>query len=171
MSPDPAPSGRPRLRRPQRLALLVASAAIGIVLSGCGGASTATPPSHQPTTTTSSVPATPLPGPTVDIHGHTYPVPTENGHEIGPSGAAGTQIILTSKGFLPFHLFAGLNTTIVWTNLTSKPVRIWFEYSAIHSGSIPPGGHWTYSSKTLQSFVFRSSTGYHGQLDIGAFGN
>lgn len=139
-------------------------------LTACGGSSTATPPtSKAPSTTSTSIPPPAVTTPTVTLNGHGYLVPTDDGHPIAPLGGEGTQIILTNKGFLPYHLFADLNTPVVWTNLTAKPVRIWFEYSAVTSKLIPPGGTFTYTSKGEASFVYRSSTGYHGQIDFGAF--
>ena len=106
-----------------------------------------------------------LAGPTVTISGHSYPVPTESGTTpIDPATASGQQIILTPKGFLPYMLFASLNEPITWTNLTPHPVRIRFEYSSVSSHLIPPGGTFTYFSRTIYTFVYRSSTGYHGTV-------
>ncbi len=163
---------RPRLGRARSVNRPM-FAAVGVMAAlgaaACGSSATATPSTSRSTTTTSIPPAA-LKGPTVTIDGKAYPVPTEFGTTpIDPTSDTGQQIIITSKGFLPYHLFADLNTPIVWTNLSSKPVRISFEYSAVRSPEIPPGGTFTYSSKDVYSFVYRSSTGYRGSVDIGAF--
>ena len=97
-------------------------------------------------------------------------MPTEEGtHAIAPSLASGGQIVLTDKGFLPYHLFASLNQTITWTNLSSHPVRITFLHLPTKSGLIPVGGTFTYSSPTLVNFQYVSSSGYHGVVGIGDF--
>ena len=104
------------------------------------------------------------------INGHTYPVPTEDGvHAIDPSLASGGEIVLTDKGFLPYHLLANLNEKITWTNLSSHPVRITLLHLPVKSGLIPVGGTFTYSSPTLVSFIYVSSSGYHGVVGIGLF--
>jgi hypothetical protein len=144
----------------------------GLFAAACSSAPTASPPTSTaiaggPTTT--STPPPPLRGPTVTIGGEQFPVPTENGIPISALVGSGDQIVLTAKGFLPYQLFADLNAKIVWTNLTPKTVRITFEHSSVRSPWLKPGQTFSYSSSTLYSFVYRSTTGYHGTVAIGAF--
>jgi hypothetical protein len=145
----------------------------GLVAAACSSAPGAAPPTTAgadsgPATTT-SVPPPPLRSTTVTVGGREIAVPTENGAPISPLVGTGDQIVLTAKGFMPYQLFADLNAKIVFTNLTSKPVRITFEHSTVKSPLLEPGDTFSYSSSTLYSFVYRSSTGFHGTVAIGAF--
>lgn len=174
--PPPGPAypspRRGRLRRAGLLTLVLLSLALG--LAACGGSS-----SSGPTTSTSTTIKLPpvkvapeITTPTTTISGKSYTVPTEQPNEaVDPGTATGGQIIVTSKGVLPQHLFANLNQVITWTNLTSKPITVKFLYSvpAIRSGEIPTGGTWTYSSKTLYNFVFVTSNDLRGEVSIGEF--
>jgi hypothetical protein len=143
-------------------------AGFGCVASACSSPST---PAAAPTTTTTSRPAPEITTPTVTIDGHSYRVPTEFGSTpIVPSVDSGGQIILTDKGFLPHELFAEIGQTITWTNLSSRTVTIAFQHmpgTTRHTLSV--GGSFTYSSSTLISFEYASSSGYHGIVHIGQF--
>jgi hypothetical protein len=147
--------------------------ALGLVLTACGSSGPTSSPTTKPDSTTTSIPTPQITTPTTTIDGHTYPVPTEPsapGKPIDTYVATGDQVILTSKGFVPYRLFADLNTTITWTNLTGHTVTIRFlREGGARSGPIPPGGTFTYSSKTLDNFEYQSSTGFHGIVNIGAF--
>jgi hypothetical protein len=105
------------------------------------------------------------------IHGHSYSVPNDGGTK--PLDAAvdsSGQIVLTDKGFLPQHELATLSQTITWTNLSSHPVTISFPHMpGTTPHHLPVGGTFTYSSRTLISFEYLSSSGFHGVVSIGAF--
>ena len=153
-----------------------AGLAVGLVLgagalAGCSASPSST--ADPPTTFSVTAPSVPTPAittPTVTIDGRTYPTPTEvAGRAIDPLVATGDQIVLTNKGFVPYRLFAQLDQTITWTNLSSHPVRVTFLHLPVRSGVIPVGGTFTYSSKTLINFIYVSSSGYHGVVAVGAF--
>jgi plastocyanin len=149
--------------------MLGALALVTFILTSCSNS-----PAHVSTSgsssTTTSVLTPALTTPTVDLGGHTYAVPTEDGvHAIDPSVATGGQIVLTDQGFLPHRLFVQLGQKITWTNLSSHPVRITFLHLPVKSGLIPVGGTFTYSSPTLINFEYGSSSRYHGLVAIGAF--
>ena len=153
--------------------VLLALCGLCLVASACSNSPS---PAASPTTTTLSVtptsaaPAPELTTPTVTIDGHTYQVPTSDGHPVNSAVDNSGQIILTDKGFLPYRQLANLNQTITWTNLSSKPVTISFLHmpgSASHT--LPVGGTFTYSSPTLQNFEYVSSSGHYGIVSIGAF--
>lgn len=144
-----------------------ALALTALTLSGCSNspAKRADPP-----TTTTSVPTPALITRTVTINGHTYPVPSEDGvHSIDPYEATGGQIVLTNKGFLPYHLIVQLSQKITWTNLSSHPERITLLHLPHESHLVPVGGTFTYSSPTLINFVYQSSSRYRGAVSIGEF--
>ncbi len=145
----------------------------GLLAAACSTSPSAAPPTTAGTvsggSTTTSVPPPPLQSTTVTVGGRQLAVPTENGAPISPLVGTGDQIVLTAKGFMPYQLFADLNAKIVFTNLTSQTVRITFEHSTVTSPLLKPGDTFSYSSSTLYSFVYRSSTGFHGTVAIGAF--
>jgi hypothetical protein len=154
-------------RRAGAVVTTLAFALVGLGFAGCSSSAT---PHAAPTTTTSSVLTPAITTPTVTIDGHTYQVPTESGtNSIDPSVATGGQIVLTDKGFLPYHLFADINQPITWTNLSSHPVRITFLHMPGKSWRLPVGGSFTYSSPSLIGFEYLSSSGYHGIVSIGVF--
>jgi hypothetical protein len=159
-------------RRPGgRAGLALGLGLAAAVLAGCSASPSSTDhPSTTFSVTARSVPTPAITTPTVTIAGHTYPTPTEvAGEAIDPLVATGDQIVLTDKGFVPYRLFAQLNETITWTNLSSHPVRVTFLHLPVRSGVIPVGGTFTYASKTLINFLYVSSSGYHGAVAIGAF--
>ena len=147
---------------------LLALGGLSLVASACSNSPS---PAAAPTTTTTTTAPTPeLTTPTVTIDGHTYPVPTSNGRAIDSEVDSSGQIILTDQGFLPYQENVNLNQPITWTNLSSHPVTISFLHmpgSASHP--LPVGGSFTYSSPTLQNFVYVSSSGHRGVVSIGAF--
>jgi hypothetical protein len=152
---------------------LLALGGLSLVASACSNSPS---PAAAPTTTTSS--ATPtsaalapqLTTPTVTIDGHSYQVPMNGGRPIDPSVDHSGQIILTDKGFLPYRQLVNLNQPVTWTNLSSHPVSISFLHMpGTTSHKLPVGGTFTYSSPTLISFEYVSSSGHHGIVTIGAF--
>jgi hypothetical protein len=158
--------------RPRAWLVVVLLALAGLLAAACSSAPAADPTTTGPISggpTTTSIPPPALKGPTVNVNGKVIPVPTENGIPISPLVGTGDQIVLTTKGFLPYQLFADLNATIVFTNLTPKTVRITFEHSTVASPPLKPGETFNYSQSTSYSYVYRSSTGFHGTLAIGAF--
>ncbi len=157
----------PALTRSRAL-VLGAVITVALLLSSCSSGSPSASPPKSTTTTSVLTPA--VISRTIVIHGHSYPVPSEDGvHAIDPSVDTGGQIILTNKGFLPYRLFVQLKQKVTWTNLSAHPVRITFLHQPVKSGIIPVGGTFTYSSPTLINFVYVSSSGYHGVVSIGAF--
>jgi hypothetical protein len=152
--------------------VLAALGGLSLVASACSNSPS---PAAAPTTTTSTaLPASPLAPevttPTVTIDGHSYQVPTSDGHPIDPSVDNSGQIILTDKGFLPYRQLVNLNQPVTWTNLSSRPVTISFPHvPGSKSHALAVGGTFTYSSPTLISFEYVSSSGHHGIVSIGAF--
>jgi hypothetical protein len=55
-------------------------------------------------------------------------------------------IIITANGCMPQTLEANVSYPVVWTNLSGKPQRVVFQHFAVDSGTIPPGGTFTWSS-------------------------
>jgi hypothetical protein len=146
---------------------LVALGGLSLVASACSNSPS---PAAAPTTTTSSAPTPQLTTPTVTIDGRTYQVPTSGGRPVDPAVDSSGQIILTDKGFLPYQENVNLNQPITWTNLSSHPVTISFLHMPGSTGHrLPVGGSFTYSSPTLQTFVYVSSSGHRGVVSIGAF--
>ena len=177
MATRPAGPSRLRVR-----ALLPASVlALATVLAGCGsdgnasGSSTTSPPATSvPTTaastTTSSIPVT---GPslatiaassTVTVDGKKVAVPTDSGKSISPDVSDGQQIIITVGGFLPKRLYATPSVPVVWTNLTDQPQQVVFDHFAVHSGVIPPGAKFSWSSPDSESISYHSVSGMHAVL-------
>jgi hypothetical protein len=149
--------------------VLLALGGLSLVASACSNSPT---PAAAPTTTstTTTLPTPELTTPTVTIDGHTYAVPTSDGHPVNSAVDNSGQIILTDKGFLPYRQIANLNQPITWTNLSSKPVVIWFLHMpGTTRHPLPVGGSFSYSSPTLQNFEYVSSSGHHGVVSIGAF--
>jgi hypothetical protein len=153
--------------RAPSLVLVLACAVFG--LAGCGN-SPAKHPQAQSTTTTTSIPTPAITTPTIIIKGQSYKVPTEGGSEpIDNFTDSGQQIVLTSKGFLPYHLLVASNVPVTWTNLTPKTVTLNFGHSEIRPEVLKTGASYTYPGTGLLSFIVTSSTGYHGAVTIGAF--
>ncbi len=154
-----------------RTTAVVLVASVGLAAASCssgsGSASSTTP---KNTTTTSILPPEVV-TPTTIINGQSVTVPTEQpGHAISPVGETGGQVIITPKGILPYRLFANLNQTVTFTNLTSKPVSLktdFFKYFS--TGEIQPGQSFSWSSPTSVSIGYTSSNGFKGLLIIGAF--
>jgi hypothetical protein len=160
-----------RRRSPHSIRLL---APLGLVvlltLASCSSSPAKSTNSAGKSTTTTSLLTPAIVARQVTIDGQRYAVPSEDGvHAIDPSVATGGQIIITNKGFLPYHLLVQLKQVVTWTNLSSHPVRVTFLHMPIKSNLIPIGGTFTYSSPTLIDFEYVSSSGYHGVVSIGSF--
>jgi len=158
-------------------ARLVAAAGLGALalgLSACSSTST-TPKS---TTTTFPIPfEKPTPAPvigstTITIAGVTFAVPREEynpGRPIQSTNDNGQQIIITNKGVLPQNLLAPTPTTITWTNLSSKPVNIYYSKAGTpgYSGFIKPGGHFSLSMEGSGTISYNTTNRFHGNVGVG----
>jgi hypothetical protein len=95
----------------------------------------------------------------------TTTVPVEvNGGPVQPEFAAGQNILITSTGFHPQTLEANVTSPVVWTNRTDHPQRIIFEHFPIDSGTIPPGGTFTWTTADAVALGYRSTSGWQGKL-------
>lgn len=158
-------------------AVLTASAALVFSLAGCGSS-----PGHSSNaaTTSTTTPKATTTKPTTDLPtnigygtGSVGPadpsttVPSEDGRAIAPDFGAGQDIIITSKGFEPETLEANVSAPVVWTNLSGLPQRIIFVDFSVDSGTIPPGGTFTWSTKyAVTSGYVSGTTGWHGTLEM-----
>jgi len=105
----------------------------------------------------------------VQIAGKHVRVPVEPGcGRITGQVGTGDQVIIGPAGVYPEHLFAQPKVRITFTNLTPHVQRVDFEYSAVRSPRIAPGGRWSWTSDTAISLTYDTSGGGHGLLDIGA---
>ncbi len=159
------------MRKPQISKVVVISAGLLALAGGataCSSGGTTTAPTSS--TTTSILPPA-ITTPTVVINGKSFTTPTEApGHAVPPYVGSGGQIIISTKGVLPYHLFAGLGQKITFTNLTPKPVEIKTKFhSYFTTGKIPVGGTFTWSSPTSVSLGYTTSNGFNGVIAVGAF--
>jgi hypothetical protein len=139
-----------------------------LVIAGCSNP-TAAPP------TTTAIPvkyAKPIIDTTTVIAGQTITVPRENpATPISPYTATGNQVIITSTGVLPYHLFTGLGTKVTWTNLSTKTMSIHsIAPGLLDSGPIKPGQTFSWSSPSGISVRYLTNNGFVGRVDVGAFG-
>jgi len=153
---------------------LLAAACSSTPSRAAGPTTTTTSRAAAPTTTTTSLPTShphqQTTTPTVTINGQSYKVPTNGKKPIDAAVDSSGQIVLTDKGFIPQQEIAGLKQTITWTNLSSNPVTIAFSHMPGTSPhQLPVGGTFTYSSPTLINFEYVSSSGFQGNVSIGAF--
>jgi hypothetical protein len=153
----PPPSRhRPRGRRMLAGVMLVAG--LGAGAAACGGSSSA-----SSTTTTEKVPVV-----YVKVDGHKVRVPVEPDGSLPIAGpGTGDQVVITSGGFAPNHLFARVKVPITFTNLTDQPQQITFEHFSVQSPKIAPGKTWKWTPQTGISIVYQSQSGASGILDIG----
>jgi hypothetical protein len=137
-------------------------------LAGCASSPDKHPVAQS--TTTTSVPTPAITTPTIIIKGRSYNVPTEGGtRPIDSITDSGQQIVLTSKGFLPYHLLVASNVAVTWTNLSPRAVTLDFGHSGLRPVVLKTGASYTYPGTGLLSFIVTSSTGFHGAVTIGAF--
>jgi hypothetical protein len=128
----------PRLRS-RRVTTLIGSVALVAVLSACGKPADAAKPS--PTTKT--------------------PTPT-TARKVNPYYDSGNTVTITATGFVPADLTSTANVPLRFVNHTKVAQRVQFEHSRgtdgqlIHSGSIPPGGAWSYTPSTWESATYHS---------------
>jgi hypothetical protein len=158
-----------------RITLLLACVVAPVIVAACGSSSPSSSSSGAPasgrSTTTTSTTAQVIASPTVTIDGKTYNVPSEGGGiPIKPSSDTGQQIVYTSSGFLPRTLYSSLQTPVVWTNLSSKPLVLALEHVGVASVTIAVGASYSWTPNVL-GFAYRSSTGDAGIVNVGAFGS
>jgi hypothetical protein len=141
--------------------------------AGCGSPGK-TPHADAPTTTQPTKVTTTTVTPTRVQFGSgsvAGPVPTttlpqDNGLPIPPDFAAGQNILITPDGFEPKVLEANVSAPVVWTNLSGKPQTIVFVDFPVESGTIPPGGTFTWSTQDAIAFTYLSGTGLSGKLGM-----
>jgi hypothetical protein len=51
-------------------------------------------------------------------------------------------------------LEANISGPVVWTNLSGQPERIVFEHFAVDSGTIPPGGTFSWSTTNAVTLAY-----------------
>jgi hypothetical protein len=160
-----SPSHRPGQLR--AAGLLVGVALVAAACSS-GGAATTTSTTKAPVATTTTT-APQITSSTVVLGGKSIPVPTEGDNKpISSNVDTGQQVILTSKGFLPALLFSALHTPVTFTNLSSKTVTLTLPFTGVAPATLAPGASTSWTPNVLQ-FQYRSSTGYHGKAQVGAF--
>jgi hypothetical protein len=166
-----------RLRIPRSLFALAASALMVVVLAACGS-SPDHPAAAGTTSTTGTKASTTKPtvdaAPTISFGtgsvgpaDPTTTVPNERGRAIPPDFGAGQDIIIGKTGFQPETLEANVSAPVVWTNLSGRPQRIIFVNFAVDSGTIPPGGTFTWSTTNAVDISYLSgTTGWHATLQM-----
>jgi hypothetical protein len=164
--------------RPVAARLTVTAITLGLVavLAGCSDSTAASPTRATRATgaTRAATPTTALVTTTtldvvpryVSVGGHDVLMPTEEHHDaITAYSAFGQNVIITSTGFEPWKLYALSKTPIVFTNLTDVTQEVVFYHfpDVAHSGSIPPGGSYSFSYSAAMALVY----GNHGGTDTG----
>jgi hypothetical protein len=113
-----------------------------LLASGCSSGGHPASSGLGPAPTTHLLPTTPggQPGPVVTE-------PTEEGgsRPISEFDDFGEQILIEPGSFYPHILVADIKVPLTWTNLTTASQQVVFLDSPIRSGSIPPGGKWSYT--------------------------
>ena len=154
---------------------LVAATLVALCLgaAACSGNSSSSSSTSKATTPTTAYVAPPqVVTPTTIINGVSVNVPTDAaGKPILPARDNGRQIILTKKGILPQDLEACVSAPMTWTNLTTKPVRIWTDQvpPPFKSQTIAAGSSFTFTPPTgiATSFLYHTSLGFDGAVEIG----
>jgi hypothetical protein len=136
-------------RRTVPTAIVVAVTFVALAVGACtsnGSPGAASSPTHSAT-------SSPTPNPTPSSV-------KDNGNA---SFAYGTFVTFTKKGFVPHTLLAPMGAPIVWRNATTGPVVIHFDNygSAVTSGSIAPGGTWSFNPNAQLSIAYHGV--WHGQ--------
>lgn len=93
-------------------------------------------------------------------------IPTEGGRPVPAVFGAGQNILITPHGFAPQTLEANVSAPVVWTNLSGKPQRVVFVGFGVDSGTIPPGGTFTWSTKNAVELEYHSASGWLGRLQM-----
>lgn len=143
-------------------AVLIALGGSALGLAACGGATNAASNQATTTSTTSDIVGAQPKGlsatnaPMKVSYGSgsigpadpTTTLPNERGQAIQPELSPGQNIIIKDGRVFPQDLQASIGAPVVWYNLSSSPQRILFndyKYYAVDSGSIPPGGTFTWT--------------------------
>ncbi len=75
----------------------------------------------------------------------TTTLPSEDGRPIQPVLSPGQNIVILQQGCFPQELQASVTAPVVWYNLSKEPQRVVFEHFPVDSGTIPPGGTFTWN--------------------------
>jgi hypothetical protein len=75
----------------------------------------------------------------------TTTLPSEDGRLIQPVVSPGQNIVILKQGCFPHELQASVTAPIVWYNLSKEPQRVVFQHFPVDSGTIPPGGTFTWT--------------------------
>ena len=101
---------------------------------------------HQPSGSATNAPTKVAYGSgTVGPSDPTTTLPSENGREIQPVVAPGQNIVILKQGCFPQELQASVTAPVVWYNLSKEAQRVVFEHFPVDSGTIPPGGTFTWT--------------------------
>jgi hypothetical protein len=166
---DPGASTPHRAGRVRVTGLLVGVALMAAACSSGGAATTTTTTTDKAAVATTTTTAPQITSSTVVLGGKSVPVPTEGDNKpISSNVDTGQQVIVTSKGFLPALLFAALHTPVTFTNLSSKTVTLTLPFTGVAPATLAPGASTSWTPNVLQ-FQYRSSTGYRGKAQVGAF--
>lgn len=102
----------------------------------------------------------------------TTTVPTERGtRPIDPIVDAGQQILITSHGLVPQHIFSLVTEKVTWTNLSGTVQNIVFDYVPVRSPAIPPGAQYVWTPSTAIEIAYRTTSGMKGVLTLQEPGN
>jgi hypothetical protein len=156
------------LPKSRRRAAALAVLALSVAAAGCSTSSA----TSTTTTTQALTPTTVHYVPHfVTVAGHKVLLPTENGHvPINSYSSFGQNVIITSKGFEPFKLYAASKTPIVFTNLTASAQTVHFyDFPSLkNSPSIAPGRSWSFSYNAAINLGYGNPSGTEvGHLYIG----
>lgn len=147
-------------RRSLLLAALLFS--LGICVAACSRATSST--------TTTATHGSPAKAVYVTVGNRRVEVPTEiHGQlpSVDPGATqAGQQILITPSGIHPSLLLATQGIRVVWTNLTDQAQRVIFTNAPGASGSIPPGGTFTFATPRSESYTFKTTSGFRGVLNV-----
>jgi hypothetical protein len=145
-------------RRLPAVLIAIMVPAMALVVSGCGSS----PSSHAASTTTTTV-LSALHAPLHVKYGTgsigpadpTTTVPKEGGLPLSALFGAGQSVIIGAKGCEPQTLESNVAAPVVWTNLSGRPQRVVFAGGAVDSGTIAPGGTFTWSTTQAIALVYR----------------
>jgi len=97
----------------------------------------------------------------------TTTLPNEGGRTIPPELTAGQNLIITPQGCIPQTLEANVDAPVVWTNLSGHPQRIVFKAFPVDSGTIPPGGTFSWSTRSAVALAYTLlPSGWVGKIDM-----
>ena len=75
---------------------------------------------------------------------------------LDPYVDSGQRIEITNDAFVPAQLIAVVDRPVVWTNKSTKPVEVVFDSGTVHSGTIAPGGTFSYTSDAAVSVTYHA---------------